>query len=84
MIDVRQPSELEGGMIEDAVAIPLPELTQRLGELDAARPTVVYCGGGYRSSIAASRLRKAGFRDVSDLIGGYGAWQTAHPETVAS
>ena len=37
-------------------------------------PTVVYCAGGYRSSVAASLLRQQGFADVSDILGGYGAW----------
>ncbi|MFE9694233.1 rhodanese-like domain-containing protein, partial [Micromonospora sp. NPDC005806] len=37
---------------------------------------VVHCAGGYRSSVAASLLRGAGRADVSDLLGGYGAWQT--------
>ena len=35
-----------------------------------------YCAGGYRSSVAASLLRTAGLADVSDLLGGYGAWRT--------
>jgi rhodanese-related sulfurtransferase len=45
--------------------------------LDVTRPTVVFCAGGYRSSIAASLLRRAGFEDVSDLLGGYHAWDAA-------
>jgi rhodanese-related sulfurtransferase len=40
-------------------------------------PTVVYCAGGYRSSIAASTLRALGFADVSDLLGGIGAWSAS-------
>ena len=45
----------------------------------ADAPTVVYCAGGYRSSVAASVLRQAGFDDVSDILGGFGAWQeSAH------
>jgi rhodanese-related sulfurtransferase len=54
--------------------VQLPTLLARAGELDPARPTLVYCAGGYRSSIAASTLRRLGFADVSDLVGGYGAW----------
>ena len=36
---------------------------------------MVYCGGGYRSSVAASVLRQRGFADVSDIVGGYAAWE---------
>ena len=45
--------------------------------LDPRKPTVVYCAGGYRSSVAASLLRQNGFADVSDVLGGYGAWEAA-------
>ena len=38
---------------------------------------MVYCAGGSRSLVAASVLRHAGFADVSDLLGGYGAWAVA-------
>jgi rhodanese-related sulfurtransferase len=61
-------------MIPGALNIQLPQLVHRMGELDPSVPTVVYCAGGYRSSIAASTLRHAGFGDVSDLLGGFGAW----------
>jgi hydroxyacylglutathione hydrolase len=57
--------------------VPLPQLTSRVAELDPTRPTVVYCASGYRSSIAASALAAAGFADVSDLLGGYEAWNAA-------
>lgn len=78
LVDVRQPGETSAGTIEGAIVIPLTEINARLSELDSERPTAIYCAGGYRSSIVASRLRAAGFEDVSDLIGGYGAWQSAH------
>jgi glyoxylase-like metal-dependent hydrolase (beta-lactamase superfamily II)/rhodanese-related sulfurtransferase len=74
LVDVRGPGEAESGMIPGAINIQLPQLVHRMGELDPSVPTVVYCAGGYRSSIAASTLRHAGFGDVSDLLGGYGAW----------
>ena len=74
VVDVRGAGEVEAtGVIPGAVHIPLAALVRRLDELDAAAPTVVYCAGGYRSSIAASTLRAQGFDDVSDVIGGYGA-----------
>ena len=77
LLDVRGPGEREMGCIEDSAHIPLGQLRDRVGELDPARPVVTYCAGGYRSSIAASLLRASGFADVSDLIGGYQAWQAA-------
>lgn len=77
LIDVRQPGEASKGVIPGAVEIPLTRLNERLSTLDASKPTVVYCAGGYRSSIAASRMAAAGFADVADLLGGYGAWSVA-------
>lgn len=75
IIDVRGPGEIADGTIAGAVHMQLAELLQRANELDPAVPTVVYCAGGYRSSIAASTLRSLGFQDVSDIVGGYGAWR---------
>ena len=75
IVDVRNPGEAAAGMIPGAVNIPVNQLPDRLGELDRARPTVVYCAGGYRSSVAASLLRQRGFTDVSDILGGYNAWE---------
>lgn len=77
VIDVRNASEVALGTIDGAITIPLPALLPQLDELDPNAPTVVYCAGGYRSAIAASALRARGFRDVSDLVGGYGAWLSA-------
>jgi rhodanese-related sulfurtransferase len=74
VVDVRNPGEVADGVIEDAITIPVGQLPGRIDELDVTRPTVVYCAGGYRSSVAASVLRQRGFADVSDIIGGYNAW----------
>jgi rhodanese-related sulfurtransferase len=78
IVDVRNPGEVAAGAIPNAIAIPVGQLPTRLGELDPAKPTVVYCAGGYRSSVAASLLRQKGFADVSDILGGYGAWEEVH------
>ncbi|MDP1805115.1 MAG: rhodanese-like domain-containing protein, partial [Acidimicrobiales bacterium] len=78
IVDVRNPGETKvGGTIPGAQNEPLPQLLDHLAALDPDRPTIVYCAGGYRSSVAASTLRAHGFRQVADLIGGYGAWQSA-------
>ena len=74
LLDVRNPGERALGSIPGSVGVPLAVLSERLSELDPSRPTVVYCAGGYRSSIAASTLSAAGFDDVSDLLGGYAGW----------
>jgi hydroxyacylglutathione hydrolase len=77
LLDIRNPGEVSLGAIDGAQFIPVGQLPKRLGELDPSAPTVVYCAAGYRSSVAASVLREAGFSDVSDILGGYGAWQIA-------
>ena len=78
IVDVRNPGEVAGGAIPNAIGIPVGQLPSRLSQLDPATPTVVYCAGGYRSSVAASLLRHNGFADVSDILGGFGAWEEAH------
>jgi hydroxyacylglutathione hydrolase len=74
VIDIRNPGEVALGLIENATTIPVGQLRARMSELDPTASTVVYCAGGYRSSVAASLLRTQGFTDVSDIIGGFGAW----------
>ena len=83
VLDVRNPGEVKLGTIADSVNVPVGQLPGRLDELDPNAPTVVYCAGGYRSSVAASVLREAGFADVSDLLGGYGAWTALAPAGAA-
>jgi len=77
LVDVRNPGETAAGTLVGARVIPLAILVDSLDELDRGAPLVVNCAGGYRSLIAASVLRHAGFADVSDLVGGYGAWTAA-------
>lgn len=80
LVDIRNVGELEAGMVPGAVNIPLAQLAGRVGELDPARPVVVYCAGGWRSSVGGSLLRAKGLSDVSDLLGGYAAWASTHPQ----
>ncbi len=78
LLDVRAPRESAEKSIPGSVSIPLTRLEARLGELPHNRPLLVYCAGGYRSSIAASILKKHGFEDISELAGGIAAWEAAH------
>lgn len=77
VVDVRNADEVEEGSMPAALTIPLPRLRDEMATVDPTRPTVVFCAGGYRSSIAASLLRRAGFGDVSDILGGFHAWEAA-------
>ena len=77
LIDVRNPGETAEGTLLGAQAIPLAVLVDSLDTLQRDAPVVVSCASGYRSLIAASVLRRVGFADVSDLIGGYEAWMAA-------
>lgn len=76
-VDVRTPTERAAAHIPDSVHVPLTRLAERLGELPRNRPLLVYCAGGYRSSIAASLLQHEGFTDVSEIAGGIAAWEAA-------
>jgi rhodanese-related sulfurtransferase len=77
LVEVRNPGETAAGTVPGARVIPLAVLVDSLPDLDADAPVVVNCAGGYRSLVAASVLRWAGFADVSDLLGGYGGWANA-------
>ncbi|MGK5594809.1 MAG: MBL fold metallo-hydrolase [Parachlamydiaceae bacterium] len=77
IIDVRTPSEWRSGHIEGARHIELPALQGSLQELSKAGPIATICGSGYRSSIAASILKRAGFSDVANIQGGMQAWKEA-------
>ena len=77
IVDVRSPGEWKRGHVPGARHIFLPELRKRIGELDHARPTAVYCGSGYRASIATSILKPEGFNELWNVPGSWEAWKKA-------
>jgi hydroxyacylglutathione hydrolase len=77
VIDVRAPREREQKFIDGSLSIPLNHLAERAPELPKDSPLVVYCAGGYRSSIAASILQRLGFAPVAEIAGGMAAWDAA-------
>ncbi|TAM90489.1 MAG: MBL fold metallo-hydrolase [Jatrophihabitans sp.] len=80
VLDVRNPDEVEQGAVPGSVRIPLPHLRRRMEELPNGERIVVYCASGWRSSVAASLMRWAGFADVCDVRGGYDEWSRRyHP-----
>ena len=74
ILDVRNPEEYDICSIEEAHLIPLPELMDRIHELDSAREMVVHCRSGMRSAKAIERLHQVGFRKLRNLRGGILAW----------
>ena len=77
VLDVRGAAEWEVGHLPGVENIPVGYLAERLDEIPRDRPLVVHCLGGGRSAIAASVLQREGFREVSNLVGGYQAWVAA-------
>lgn len=77
VIDVRTPRERDQKFIEGSLSIPLNHLSERSRELPRNGPLLLYCAGGYRSSIAASLLQQQGFNHVSEIAGGIAAWEAA-------
>jgi rhodanese-related sulfurtransferase len=76
-VDVRTPREREQKHIERSLSIPLNRLAVSLETLPKNRPLLVYCAGGYRSSIASSLLQGRGFAPVCEIAGGIAAWEAA-------
>jgi sulfur dioxygenase len=85
VLDVRNTDEWndELGHIEGARQIPLPELQDRLGEIESwkGKPVVVVCRSGSRSARAAELLAASGFQQVMNLEGGMTAWRQAENQT---
>ena len=70
LLDTRTPGEYAAGHIEGYINIPVDELRERIGELDAAKPVYVICQSGIRSYIASRILTQNGF-DAYNFSGGY-------------
>ena len=72
-----------GGAHRGALHVPLNELRDRLAEVPR-EPLFVLCGSGYRSSIGCSLLQRAGRRDVTNVIGGWTAWEASEQTAQAA
>lgn len=77
LLDVRRKPEWQSGHIEDANWLALDDLKSALTTLDREAPIAVICEGGYRSLIASSILKRAGFPNVTNVMGGFIAWEKA-------
>jgi hydroxyacylglutathione hydrolase len=75
IIDVRSDAEWAAGHIEGARHIMGGDLPKQFDDLPRDTTLHLICATGYRSSIAASVLRRAGFSDLANVADGMDAWQ---------
>ena len=75
LLDVRKAEEIEEVRLPGSTEIFLGEISERLGDIPADRPIVTFCGSGRRAIIAASLLKRHGFRHVEDCLGSMAACQ---------
>jgi hydroxyacylglutathione hydrolase len=85
VLDVRSEAEWRAGHIPGAVNLMAGWLASRTDEVPGGGPLALVCATGYRSTVAASVLERAGCAEVFNLAGGMGAWQRAGlPMTAAA
>lgn len=79
VLDVRTPAEYKAGHLKGAVNVDYnaPDFEQQLARLDKAKPYLVHCAVGGRSTKSLPVLQKLGFKNVRHLDGGMQAWQQA-------
>jgi rhodanese-related sulfurtransferase len=76
LIDVREDNEWENGHAKSATHIGRGVIERDIiGKFpDKNKELILYCGGGYRSAMAADNLQKMGYTNVFSMIGGWTAW----------
>ena len=84
VLDVRREPEFEAAHIAQATWWPLDNFRVSPPEIDRDVPIAVHCKGGYRSMIACSLLQRAGFKHVSNIVGGFDAWDQAKLPAVST
>ena len=79
LVDVREESEWAAGHVPGAVHVGKGVIERDIEAAvpDADAEIVLYCGGGFRSALAADALRQMGYRNVSSMDGGWRAWTEA-------
>ena len=79
LIDVREDHEWEAGHAAGAEHLGKGVIERDIERLipDKSTELILYCGGGYRSALAAETLQRMGYYDVSSMAGGWRAWQEA-------
>ena len=82
VVDVRKESEYAAEHVEDAYSKPLAYINDWINNVDPQQHFFLHCAGGYRSMIAASILQARGYRNFTEVEGGFAAIaQTKIPKT---
>ena len=82
LVDVREESEFAKGHIPGAVHLGKGVIERDIEKVvtDPSTKLVLYCGGGYRSALAADALQKMGYEQVISMDGGWRGWtEGGHP-----
>jgi rhodanese-related sulfurtransferase len=79
LVDVREDSEWNAGHLPHAIHLGKGVMERDIEKTipDPAAPIVLYCGGGYRSALAAKNLQEMGYTNVISMDGGFGGWKNA-------
>jgi rhodanese-related sulfurtransferase len=79
LIDVREDNEWEKGHAMGALHLGKGIIERDIEKAvpDKGMELILYCGGGYRSALAAEALQRMGYYDVSSMAGGWKAWKEA-------
>lgn len=79
LVDVREDREWEAGHARGAVHIGKGVIERDIEQKipDDNAEIILYCGGGFRSALAADSLRKMGYGNVASMAGGWRAWEAA-------
>lgn len=77
LIDVREKEEWDTGHLPDAVHIGKGVIERDIAKHvhDKNEPMILYCGGGYRSALAADNLQKMGYKNIQSMDGGIRLWK---------
>ncbi len=77
LIDTREEHEWDDGHIAGAIHLSKGIIERDIEKAipDKTKQIVLYCGGGYRSALAADNLRKMGYKNVFSMAGGWRAWK---------
>lgn len=79
LIDVREGEEYARGHLPGAASLCKGIIERDIETMvpDLEAPIVLYCGGGFRSALAGDNLKRMGYKNVSSMWGGWGAWSAA-------